>query len=454
MSEERFQPGKGDAFFNQGDQVAETGNYDYAIEMYVEGIKRDANLERGFKKLRESALKRKLKGGKPAGMMEKRKYRPGKDPVVNLANACYLWAKDPASEALLEQVIKSAVALELKEVIQWSCEVMVEILKTIKKPNRKLIMFVVESAEEIEDYGNAVKACEIAASAFPEDGSLDDKLRHLGAKRTLQRGKYGVEGHKFTDSVKDLDQQKKFLEEDSLNKSEAYLKNQLQNAKKSYLENTKHIGKINALVQALLAFEDAAYEAEAIKVLNKAYEDTGAYQFKMSMGDIKMKLYKRKIAYYKQKGDIDSAKKTYAQQLKFEVAEFTERVASYPTDMGLKFELGKRLFMVGKYDDAIAMLQVATRDKRRYVSTMNYLGQAFMKKQWWQESCDTFEKVLQTDLTEERAKDIRYNLGSCYEKMGQYKQAAEQFSNVAQIDFNYRDVRARLEAVRKAAGNS
>ena len=48
MSQEQSKPisngdtaGKGKAFFDRGDQVAETGNWDFAIEMYLQGIGRD-----------------------------------------------------------------------------------------------------------------------------------------------------------------------------------------------------------------------------------------------------------------------------------------------------------------------------------------------------------------------------------------------------------------------------
>ena len=52
--------GKGDAFFDRADKVAATGNWDYAIELYVDGIRRDpGNMERGYKPLREVSMNRK-----------------------------------------------------------------------------------------------------------------------------------------------------------------------------------------------------------------------------------------------------------------------------------------------------------------------------------------------------------------------------------------------------------
>jgi TolA-binding protein len=114
----------------------------------------------------------------------------------------------------------------------------------------------------------------------------------------------------------------------------------------------------------------------------------------------------------------------------------------------LKYELGRRLYLGARYDDAIASLQAAQRDPRRHVSALAYLGQSFVRKEWYREAADTFERALESELTEDRAKEIRYLLGDVLEKMGDLAKAQDNFSDVAQIDYNYRDVRERLESVR------
>ena len=82
---------------------------------------------------------------------------------------------------------------------------------------------------------------------------------------------------------------------------------------------------------------------------------------------------------------------------------------------------------------------------------MNLLGQAFAKKgvEWYREAAETFERALQVEMTEEMAREIRYNLGDVQEKMGELEKAQDQFSQVAQVDYTYKDVRKRLERVRK-----
>lgn len=444
---------KASVFFDRADEVAGTGNWDFAIELYCEGLRLDPDeMQRGILKLRDVSLKRKMQGGKPAGMGDRRKHKPGKDPAGNLANAAYLLAKDPGSEALMEVFLKAAAALGNPEVIRWIGEIMLESQKHAKKANRRLCTVITDAMAGAKHYDLAIQACNLARSVAPDDPDLEARLSQLGAEYTLQKGKYGVEGD-FTKGVKDLDGQKELIQKDMLVKDENYLKQQIAKTQQEYLDNPTVPGKINRYVDALLKFEDESYENQAVDVLRKAFQDTKAYQFKMRIGDVKIRQMSRRYRKRKDAGDTEGATQAAREQLAFEVEEYRERAGNYPTDLSLKYELGRRLFLAGRYDDAIGFLQQAQRDPRRFVAVMNYLGQAFMRKEWWQEAIDTFEKVLGGDITEDRSKDIRYNLGQCYEQLKKYEKAQEQFSHLAQIDFNYKDVRSRLETLRKRIQN-
>ena len=137
------------------------------------------------------------------------------------------------------------------------------------------------------------------------------------------------------------------------------------------------------------------------------------------------------------------------EQLQFELKIFKERVEQYPTDLNLKYEYGRRLFASGKLDDAIGMLQQAQRDPKRRIQAMTLLGQSFDKMGWYPQAVDTYSRALESELTEERAKDLRYSLGCALRAMGEKEKALEQFSQVAQVDFTYRDVRKQIEDLRK-----
>ncbi|MDY6913947.1 MAG: tetratricopeptide repeat protein [Planctomycetota bacterium] len=443
--------GKGKVFFDRADQVAETGNWDFAIELYIEGISREPdNIERGHKPLREVSLKRKAQGGKGPGIMEQLKRRPTKDPLVSLSNAEYLLAKEPGSVSYMIQLLRAVISLKLRDVVKWICDILLETQRQ-GKPRRSVLATVITAYHDIEEYTAALRACEMAHQLAPNDQKITEALKELSAKYTIQQGRYGEDGD-FIKSVRDMDKQKDLISEDSLVKQQSYLEKQIDNARKEYLESPTVPGKVNALVDALLKFEDESYENEAIDVLAKAHTDTKAYQFKMRIGDIRIRQMTRKYRKLVAAGDKSAAADHTKRQLKFELGEYVERAANYPTDLALKFELGRRQYAAGKYDDAIASLQQAQRDPHRHLHALNLLGQCFAQKGLLREAADTYERALETEMTEARIKEIRYNYGGVLEQMDQLEKAQEQYSQVTQIDYNYKDARDRLENIRKRIG--
>ena len=440
--------GKGKAFFERADQVSETGNWDFAIAMYLEGISREPeNLDRGHKPLRKVSINRKAQGGKPAGMIDQLKRRPCKDPVRNLVNAEYLLSKDPGSVQNMMQVLQAARKCDLIGLVHWISLIILESQRQTKKPSKRILVDLVSAFESAKDFSMSVQACDMAIQMDPNDGELRDRMRSLSALYTIDKGKFEEEGD-FTKGVDDLEAQQKIQKKDALVQDEEYLLGQIRKCRQDYLENPHVAGKINNAVDALLKIENESYENEAIDILAKAHKDSSAYQFKMRIGDIRIRQMSRRFRQMRDSGDTAEATEQAKRQLAFELDEYKERCANYPTDLGLKFEMGRRQFLSGQYDEAIASLQTAQRDPRRGLRARSLIGQAFVKKGWLGMAVETFEKALELEATEEFTMELRYFLGDVLDNMGQLERAQEQFSTVAQLDYNYRDVRQRIENIR------
>ncbi len=448
------QAGQGKAFFDRADQVADTGNWDYAIEMYLNGISREsANMERGHRKLREVAMKRTATGGKKPGMMEQLKRLASKDKTTALVNAEYLLAKEPGSVKYMSQTLKAARALDILDLIKWICDILLESQRQSQKPDKDIYKTLIGAYRSIEDYGFAVECCRRALEISPDDATLSDELMDLSARDTIHKGKYDQEGD-FQRAIKDADKQQELGQRDAMVKSDEYLIRQIAKAKTEYEVDMIVPGKIHAYVDALLKFEDETYEAQATEVLQKAQVDTGQYQFTQKIGNIKIRQLTREYRQLVAAGDKEAIKAHAKKQLQFELTHYTEQSENYPTDLALKYELGRRQFLAGQFDDAIGSLQQAQREPRRRIQAISFLGQAFAKKGWHSEAVDTFSKAIDEDLPEERIKDLRYHLGDTLAKMGKFKEAKDQFSIVAQIDFNYRQVRKKLDDVRNKIAES
>ena len=441
--------GSGKAFFDRAEEVAGTGNWDFAIEMYLQGIAREpGNIDQGHQRLREVALKRKMKGGKGPSLRDQLTRRPAKDPLKNLINAEFLLSKAPGSVGHMEQVLKSATALEDTALVKWIADLMLETQRQADKPSKRVLQLLTASYEDIEQFASAVEACERALLLSPDDSPMQQKLTALAARHTIQQGRYEEEGD-FTKGIKDLEKQKALIQEDRLVQTEEHLKANIEKARQEYLADPTVGGKISGFVDALLAIEEETYENEAVDVLNKDRRDTGAYQFKVRIGDIRIRQMTRRFRKLRAAGDKAAAAEQARRQLEFELEEFTERSLNYPTDLVMKFELGRRQLLAGNYDDAIPSLQQAQRDPKRHLRAMTLLGQAFAKKEWYHEAAETFQHALESEMSDERAVDIRYSLGDVLEKIDDLRGALDQFSQVAQVNFQYKDVRDRVEQLRK-----
>jgi TolA-binding protein len=444
--------GKGKKFFDRADQVSETGNWDFAIEMYLEGIRREPEeLERGHKALRKAALNRKAQGGKPVGMLDAIKLRPTKDPVESLVNASHLLAKEPGNVTHMVAVMKAAQQAELPEVTRWIGEIILEAERQAKKPNKRVLVVAAESFGAIEEYSLATQAADMAAKIDPNDNKVAQMAKDFSTMATIKQGKYDKDG-KFTESVKDMDKQLELSQRDQMVQSRDFIEQEIERARADYEDRPEKPGLVDGLVDALLKVEEEAYENQAIDVLKKAYADTKAYRFKSRMDDILIRQKRRRYNELRNEGRKEEATEQAKDLLAFELRVFADRAANYPTDLSIKFELGRRQLTAGQIDEAIASLQQAQRDPKRRIQALTYLGQAFSRKGWHREAVETYERALEHEPGEARAKDLHYYLGLELKEMDEIDKALDHFSEVAQLDYNYRDVRDQIEELRKKQG--
>src|SRR5258706_15950383 len=89
---------KAQVFFDYARTADGTGNYEYAIDMMLQGLAVDPDARAAHQALRDIAMKRKAGGGKALGMMEKMKIkRPTRGEKQNMLNAEKLLSYEPGS---------------------------------------------------------------------------------------------------------------------------------------------------------------------------------------------------------------------------------------------------------------------------------------------------------------------------------------------------------------------
>jgi hypothetical protein len=102
-------PGSAESFFVRARAMAAEGLFEYAIDLYLDGLKLDPGNIDIHKELRVVSLRRKAAGGKDLGIVQKIALRkPQGDPVSAMINREKLMCYDPGSTGWVIEVAKAA----------------------------------------------------------------------------------------------------------------------------------------------------------------------------------------------------------------------------------------------------------------------------------------------------------------------------------------------------------
>jgi len=120
-------------------------------------------------------------------------------------------------------------------------------------------------------------------------------------------------------------------------------------------------------------------------------------------------------------------------------------------DFETHYSLGLAYKDMDLLDDAISEFQMAFRtagsenQKGDYMHCCNMLGVCFKRKQMPKVAIMWFERGLSIpDRVEDEYQALRFEIGLCYEEMGEVDKAVETFTHVYGIDVNYRKVGEKI----------
>lgn len=467
-------PRKARRFFEHAETTANASNYDYSVDCFISGLRNDPGNMDQHEALYEVAKRRKVSGGKPAGMSARLK-RLGPSPIDKMLQAEKLWALNPLDEGLAGDTFKAAVDafeqteddLNLGDVAFWVGEIWMPMISQKKAIAKKYIL-AKDLFVRLDRYDKAVEACRKAAAMNPNDSKLMTELKDLQAEQMISEKHYSTDGKEdgFRKNIKNSDEQAAIQQENQIRKSGSDADDIITRRRAEYEEDPQDATRLQKLVDALVQRESAESEKEAIELLKKAWEESGQYRHRVRMGDIQMKQFNRVLRQVKAKidkapGDQELVQKfqaVKAKQLQFELQEYTDRCKNYPTDMGLRYELGRRLYLSGKHDDAIGAFQQAKADPKRRAMSHEFLGRCYILKEYLDEAVDTLEQGIEAHkIPDDRlAMELRYlkmiahlKLAGKNGDMDHAKEAQQIASNIFQADINYRDIRERMDEIKK-----
>ena len=462
-----FSPQKAKAFFDRAQTVHDSQNFQYAMQLWLNGIGWDPSSMDAFEGfLRASAAfldtnpKGKLDKDFKSGLSAKGLVRKYVDALLDFglrrtdAGAALKLATSAADCGLREQArLAGRVAFQLTA-------------EDPKKQTKSTYVKLLDALEKAEDFEAAGAAGEAAIRLDPSDGPLQARVRNMAAQATMSRGGFSSEEGGYRRNIRDASQQEALEQQDSIAKTDSVKDQIIVRTKAAYEENPDDLPLLDAYVRALLDRGRKPDLMLAMSLYGKAHTASGQFRYRERAGDAKLKLMRRNLeplqrAVEKNPDDAETKAK-YESPLKAlqdtELAELQLRVEDYPTDLPLKFRLGRALVERGEIEDAIPHLQQAEADAKHRVEVRFVLAQAFQKLGGWEDAAiDAYRKALDEvpDKDGDLGLRLRYGLMRALrdkaetEKSIDAAQEADKLAaGIAMKSFGYKDIREQREAIK------
>ncbi|HXM74092.1 MAG TPA: tetratricopeptide repeat protein [Chthoniobacterales bacterium] len=339
-------------------------------------------------------------------------------------------------------------------------EIGVFALRTLLEENPRDVKLLHELGRIYHDMGENDQAVEVY-NRISEIDPLDAEALRLGkdasARASMSTGGW-TQAESYRDLIKDkeaaisLEQQSRMqLTGESLDQqiAETYSRHQ---AEPQNLDLARKLGALNEQKEDI---ESAAAWYQYAADLTGG-SDGGLLR---KVTDLKMRHAEREIAgheeflathatkdnlYAKRAEELEAAKKKRAQIL---VEEARKRVERNPTDLQLRFELGENLANARQFREALPELQRARQNPNARLKAMNLLGFCYRELGMLDLAMKQLEEAAKEILSmDAMKKEIVYNLGLVYEKMGESEKSLNCMKQIYEADYGYKDVAERVES--------
>ncbi len=462
-------PDKAKKFWDHAKTADQTSNYEYAMQLWLRGLRYDPTDLSALESFVISAFKfNDSKNGKKGPSRETIKEFSGKDGINPYLSTLLAWATKPREAVLIIRATVASNKLNIDETTYWLAERAMAILASEAKPRKSLCLQLMDVFSDIGAYEKAVACGEIAVHHNPDDGQLAAKVKDLAAQAAMSKGGFDESGKEggFRKNIRNLDEQQALEDEDRIVKTEETIERMIKKEEHKLKLNPDDMPSLLKLTDLLKQRSAPGDEKRAFDLLNQAYIKTREFRFRQGAGEIKLRALRRKVVARKEAAKANpeneqaqQAAQTIEQEYKdLEIEEFTLRAKNYPTDLRLKFDLGKRHFERGEHEKAIALFQESQNEARSRVMSRSYLSRSFLEIGWIDEAVQTIRDAMAVHKSpnDDIGLELRYILLTALERKGAQDrdldaalEADKIASAIAIQQISYRDVRARREAIKR-----
>jgi hypothetical protein len=374
-----------------------------------------------------------------------------------MLNAEKLLGYDPGSTDHMAAMALAAQKGSFYEVVRWIGPEMFRAIRALPKAEFSKLIALKDIYKNSREFKLAAEVCEMASALRPQDQNLLHEARSLATEETIKGGGYDS-GEGFTRSIRDRDVQQQLIDSERDVRSEDVLSAHVRDAQRAYDANPADLALLKKLVDALRKTEQPENENRAIELLDAKYQETGTYAFRDQINTIKLSQLNRldrslRESIRQNPKDADLHKQYqqfFKEKTEEEMGIFKEKVEAYPTATEARYEMARRMFILGQFEDVIPVFQQVRNDPKFRTNASINLGRAFYEADFVEEAIETLGAVIADYVNQgdEKSKDMTYWYARALEKKGEIPTALKSYSQVFQWEANYKDVRARIKQLR------
>jgi len=432
----------------KAEEALKRRNWDFAVEVYRQLLDIDpdhgearAGLRVAYRKKHEakrgSKLLRAIGGAMPL-VTAKSLRKAGKHGAAAKQLEGYLASNpmDVEANLLLGRCLEDAGWFQsARAVYEYLAEIAPKSPEGLKRAGA-MMHRTGEPAKALEYY-------ERALAADPRDQEALKARKDLAAESALASARYDQVQHS-RDQIKDKDQARQLERSRRRHLSAEDLQEELTRLETRFADDPRNPDLMLEIATIHERLHD--WEAALDFVERAASYKKDSYELICKEGDLRSRILKKELARAGKDGDQEAASTVERQLWEHEAKDYRRRVELHPGDAELRVGLGRRLMRLDELDAALAEFQKAQADPRVQRDAVFCMAQCFQRKGFRDLARKEYERALEgVQDTDERAKEILYNLGSISEEQGQAEEAGAFYARVYQVDIGYRDVAAKME---------
>ncbi len=435
-----------DALYKRADEAFQKHNYDYARDLFHQILAFKPDHEKAHEALKVTVIRKfqeqgatsKIKLIAMKGQFEIQ-LKATKD-LTKRMELCQKFLNDDPTNSKVRAVLADAL-LNLGHSNGAGAEARMTLQD--EPGNIPALKILVQAYRNTGKVKEAQQALDRVAMLVKDDRDLERLQRDLAAMQTLKKGFEEAQDEGYRKILKNSDQAEELEKRTKLIQSDAdfqKLVGELQEEMKDAPTDARYPKKLGDLYfekkKDYVAARDWYKKASQLAPQDSVLRDR--------IDDCDLKLWEVKLAAALKAND-PKAKEIELSHLKAYIASFERRVGDRPTDMGLRFELGKAYYKGSMNDKAIAEFQQSVKDPKKKSQSHLFLGKAFQKKKMYDMADKQFLSAEDGVVSQEIKLDIMYHRAKLAAEAGKMPQAIEMGNKIIEIDINYRDIAEQVE---------